>query len=1218
MFLFKEKWLFIINTSVVLLLVIAPYIIFGTNTLLEGDDSRLYYFFPDYWLKHIVNSSWTSFSSLPSLNTQYHWAPLLFVLWALQLIGLPDFFIQNLFFSAIFLIGFYFFQRFFLELHEHSSHSQTASAIGAAMFVFSPILLITPVRAYLGAVWLIPLLPTCAFLLLRYVKTKDRKYCILFALVLAVGSLAVNAVPWLLGVLLPLIISGLIVRVALYRSANNLALFSLLLRSVFLAILLQAFWMVPFFESVLSGNNSLGSQVFDKEFAQSFARDVNATSQGNTIIYPLLNLFHYQIQVNFNWPSLGAYESWYRHFFALDLIFPLILVTGLLLHRHKKSHFSFFLLIAFFISLFFFTVKIGFLEQVFLKFGSIPGAVMFRNFYDKFALGYALIYSALLTEIIISLHSQKKVFWSNLIMGLLLFTVFINTKPFLTGEIIVRGHGDTQYGKLLSIPQEYISFMETVGNTLPPSSNILSIPYGSSAYTAIVAADGLNIYSGKSPVKLFSGVNDVSGSLSFPQEISRLFSTLIQQRDYVRLLHMLDIFNINYIITTENIPSDFLTTSTYDSKDISKQDIVFRSSMFGELLLTSSHNNYKLYKVNNSSFNPNVFTVPSIFYTYGTSTGALPTQTWGDILPIIDNNNILISTKVSTIAASRIINLNQLSLHEGAPISIFSASPPSVVFDYNNTTQELNIKSVSSKMLPVYGDEGVIINTQQDAWVKSNKTYTNIPNISGESITAHDGFSLFEKSSDTEDLFAYSSLWTHGDCHATEERGYAKIIETGNSFRLSATNEHNACIYRPLYINPNTSYEYSTEVLSTNDNVVVYFTSGPSLPAIKKEHRVPKNRWVSIVSVVEFPPDATSTSVYLYSGRSNSTSTTEFKSLLLTKLNKNESTDISPLFDHTDRLYESMEEKLINWKPREWSTVYSMDDNYTDWSQGDCNAIDHKETPSFRLLHTSSEWWLHLEASNKHNACMYKFFEASGAYSYNMSFDARVNDSKNITFYVDLGSSTQAVKQPKYLSGSWTHYEIPFNLPSGTSGFTFYLYSGQSTNDVAWAEYRNLKLSRREAVNDKTYAVVENNQAQEKLARVINISKQANHLYKVEVEHYCQPYVLHFRETYHDGWGIYKNQDEKLNKTNFFRGAENFEHFLVNNYSNGWLVTPTNNCKVGVKTQEILVVLFRPQRWFYLGLLISGTTLLGCITYLTHDFIRRRKHKHHDLGGPTS
>jgi len=43
-----------------------------------------------------------------------------------------------------------------------------------------------------------------------------------------------------------------------------------------------------------------------------------------------------------------------------------------------------------------------------------------------------------------------------------------------------------------------------------------------------------------------------------------------------------------------------------------------------------------------------------------------------------------------------------------------------------------------------------------------------------------------------------------------------------------------------------------------------------------------------------------------------------------------------------------------------------------------------------------------------------------------------------------------------------------------------------------------------------------------------------------------------------------------------------------------------------------MVVEFFPQRWFYLGLLISGTTFVGCVGYLGWEFVRLIRRKRRD------
>ena len=62
-----------------------------------------------------------------------------------------------------------------------------------------------------------------------------------------------------------------------------------------------------------------------------------------------------------------------------------------------------------------------------------------------------------------------------------------------------------------------------------------------------------------------------------------------------------------------------------------------------------------------------------------------------------------------------------------------------------------------------------------------------------------------------------------------------------------------------------------------------------------------------------------------------------------------------------------------------------------------------------------------------------------------------------------------------------------------------------------------------------------------------------------------------------------------------FKKPLDAEHHLVNGYANGWYVEPG---KLGLGEDFTLVMYFWPQTLFYLGLGISGATLLGCIGYL--------------------
>jgi len=90
-------------------------------------------------------------------------------------------------------------------------------------------------------------------------------------------------------------------------------------------------------------------------------------------------------------------------------------------------------------------------------------------------------------------------------------------------------------------------------------------------------------------------------------------------------------------------------------------------------------------------------------------------------------------------------------------------------------------------------------------------------------------------------------------------------------------------------------------------------------------------------------------------------------------------------------------------------------------------------------------------------------------------------------------------------------------------------------------------------------------------------------------------------------WSAWKDRGKRI---------EIKDHFVVNGYANGWIVPvgQVTGQRLKVKGEENtidfqIVLEFKPQRLFEIGLLISGITLLGCIGYLGYDFRRRRKNK---------
>jgi hypothetical protein len=151
--------------------------------------------------------------------------------------------------------------------------------------------------------------------------------------------------------------------------------------------------------------------------------------------------------------------------------------------------------------------------------------------------------------------------------------------------------------------------------------------------------------------------------------------------------------------------------------------------------------------------------------------------------------------------------------------------------------------------------------------------------------------------------------------------------------------------------------------------------------------------------------------------------------------------------------------------------------------------------------------------------------------------------------------------------------------------------------------------------------------------------------YNIEVKGIKEKTDIRFNQSFNKLWNLYssnkgKNCDNlqsynldksiinecKFSRT-FFEGEELsylwrqpvFEdsHKLVYDYANQWTIDPeyikSNFDKSMYKENPDgsidieLTLYFKPQSYFYLGIIISGTTLILCLSYLGYTFYRKRK-----------
>ncbi|WP_330999823.1 carbohydrate binding domain-containing protein [Archaeoglobus neptunius] len=115
-------------------------------------------------------------------------------------------------------------------------------------------------------------------------------------------------------------------------------------------------------------------------------------------------------------------------------------------------------------------------------------------------------------------------------------------------------------------------------------------------------------------------------------------------------------------------------------------------------------------------------------------------------------------------------------------------------------------------------------------------------------------------------------------------------------------------------------------------------------------------------------------------------------------------------------------------------------------------------------------------------------------------------------------------------------------------------------------------------------------EVKEKPAEVISYTKVNPTLWKVKVNA-TKPFMLSFAEAYDPLWEarIYKDG----------RKVETVKSIPLYSVINGFWINETGDLEI--------VIRYKPQDWFEIGLMISGLTFAGCVGYLFYDWRREKE-----------
>ena len=183
----------------------------------------------------------------------------------------------------------------------------------------------------------------------------------------------------------------------------------------------------------------------------------------------------------------------------------------------------------------------------------------------------------------------------------------------------------------------------------------------------------------------------------------------------------------------------------------------------------------------------------------------------------------------------------------------------------------------------------------------------------------------------------------------------------------------------------------------------------------------------------------------------------------------------------------------------------------------------------------------------------------------------------------------------------WHNLTRNIDVPQDATSvsLTIYAYSDGYgfTNNIT--RYDNFSILATPSLRDFAYVVEENpysNLSVPKETKVKNISPVEN---AIEVKNASNSFYLSFSESYHKGWAVESPPGGSVS-------AINQSHFKLNDFSNGWFIDIKELCKkegACVKQSDgtyniNLSLKFKPQQKFYLGLIISGISLLAVIVFM--------------------
>jgi hypothetical protein len=489
------------------------------------------------------------------------------------------------------------------------------------------------------------------------------------------------------------------------------------------------------------------------------------------------------------------------------------------------------------------------------------------------------------------------------------------------------------------------------------------------------------------------------------------------------------------------------------------------------------------------------------------------------------------------------------------------------------------------------------------------------------------------------------------------------VVSDGRQSLILGAQNHIACTSKSVEVKQG-KYAFSLQVQSPNAKYAGYYIGFKEATSTSYSDRIQINDsdWHTHTRIVDIPKGVSKLYVYLYSYAADG------KTNIVTRYDKVELRLLEKLTEIPLSSMNSGYEKLPFVAQEGTSTFRYVDAYYSGkniipnpafesglWQDkvGDCYNYDND--PELRMSiynglsrqHSNS---LQLEAQ-RHVACTSQSIPISEG-TYQFSFDYESPNAHSMRYFLvfDDSGKTGVKDEVAIDDKEWKSYSKIITVPKGVSNATLYVYSSQ-TNQTQWVvnRYDNFSLVLVPEIQNNYIYVSKSNKVdkiQNPGSVTFTVVDTTKKLVSVNGAH--TSFYLAMSENYYPKWQAELNNSKSNGRFTSWipwvhpdKIQDDF-HFKLDGFLNGWYVDPVALCATsknresGISSSSLstlrtlqtsdslkpgcsvnpdgsynmeLIIEFTPQRWFYVGLIISGVTLFSCISYLGYDFVRSRRRK---------